>query len=100
MKIPSSVKVGWRNFTIEYCEERRDEKGNLLNGEIDLTNQIIYIDKNIIHDNVKIVTFLHECVHGILYGQGHLKWSDNEELVSAISEGLFQLMNDNPKLFT
>jgi hypothetical protein len=99
MKIPSTVKIGWRIYKIEMVEERRDEKGNLLNGEIDFTNHIIYIDKNISEDE-KEVTFLHEVRHGIFYGQGHLKWSENEELVSAVSEGSLQLMKDNPKLFT
>lgn len=99
MKIPSSVKVGWRNYSIEFGEERRNIKGEPISGEIDVLNHIIYIDKNI-YDKEKVLTFLHEVVHGIFYSQGHLKWSDNEELVSAISEGLFQLMNDNPKLFT
>jgi len=99
MKIPKNIKIGWRNYTIEYGEERRDEKGNLLNGEIDYTNHIIYIDKNIVDNKEKIITFLHETVHGILYSQGHLKWAENEELVSAISEGWFQLIEDNTKLF-
>lgn len=100
MKIPASVRIGWRDYTIEFGEERRNDKGTPLNGEIDFTNHIIYIDKNIVSNDEKILTFLHEIVHGIFYSQGHLKWADNEELVSAVSEGLFQLMNDNPKLFT
>lgn len=99
MKIPQSIKIGWRNYIVKFCEDRRDEEGNLLNGEIDYTNHVISIDKNIINEDEKIVTFLHEMIHGIFHNQGHLKWRDNENLVCAVSEGLFQIIKDNPKVF-
>jgi len=98
MKIPQNVKIGWRDYIIKSCEDKRDEGGNLLSGEIDYTNHIISIDKNLSEDE-KIVTFIHEMTHGIFHNQGNLKWRDNENLICAVSEGLFQVIKDNPGIF-
>jgi len=98
MKIPKQIKIGWRNYIVKSCEDKRDEGGNLLNGEIDYTNHIISVDKNLSEDE-KIVTLIHEMTHGIFHNQGNLKWRDNENLICAISEGLFQIIKDNPKVF-
>lgn len=99
MKIPKTIKIGWRTYTIQFTEERRNEKGDLLDGQIDFTNHVIYIYKNLPFEDEKIVAFLHEIIHGIFFSQGHSEWGDNEELVEAVSEGIFQVMSDNPNLF-
>jgi Zn-dependent peptidase ImmA (M78 family) len=99
MKIPKTIKIGWRTYTIKFVEQWRDETGELLDGFIDFNDHIIYINDNLNEDE-KVVTFLHEVEHGIFYSQGHLEWSENEELVTSISEGAFQLMKDNPKMFS
>jgi len=99
MKIPENVKIGWRNYLVKMVEERRDEEGELLSGQIDFTNHIIYIDNNLNIDE-QIVSFLHEVVHGIFYSHCHSDWGDNEDLVESVSEGLFQIMKDNPKIFS
>lgn len=99
MKIPETVKIGWRNYTVKMIDERRDETGQILDGEIDFSNRIIYIDKTQNIDE-QIVVFLHEVVHGIFKSQCHSDWGDNEDLIEAVSEGIFQLMKDNPKLFS
>jgi len=99
MKIPKTIKIGWRTYKVEFVDERRDETGNLLDGQIDYSNRIIYIDKNLPNEDEKIVTFLHEIVHGIFNSKNHPEWDDNETLVEAVSEGIFQIMKDNPKIF-
>jgi len=99
MKIPNNVKIGWRNYTVKMVEERRDETGQVLDGEIDFVNHIIYVDKTQDSDE-QIIAFLHEVVHGIFNAQCHSDWRDNEDLVEGISEGLFQLMKDNTKIFS
>jgi len=99
MKIPKNIKIGWRDYKIKFTEERRDDEGNLLDGEIDYLNHIIYIDNNLPSKEETIIAFLHEVVHGIFNSQCHSDWANNEDLVEAVSEGLFQLIVDNPKLF-
>lgn len=99
MKIPQTIKIGWRTYEIKMVEERRDEEGELLSGQIDLENHIIYIDNNLDNDE-KAVAFLHELTHGIFNSHCHSDWRDNEDLVESVSEGLYQVMKDNPKIFT
>jgi len=99
MKIPKNIKIGWRDYKVKFVEERRDEKGDYLDGEIDFLNHIIYIDDNLPSEDEKVIAFLHEVVHGIFNSQCHSDWCDNEDLVEGVSEGLFQLMRDNPKIF-
>ena len=96
MQIPNNIKVGWRNYTIEFVDEIDED---LSNGEINFNEQNIKINKNIKSIDEKNFTLLHEIIHGIFYSQGHSEWNDNEDLVDAISEGLFQVIKDNPKLF-
>ena len=100
MKIPKQIKIGWRDYSVEFTEERIDEEeGELLDGEIDFLNHIIYIDNNLYYEDEKVIAFLHEVIHGIFHYQCHSDWCNNEDLVEAVSEGLFQVMRDNPKLF-
>lgn len=98
MKIPKTIKIGWRNYTVKLVEDLQDDNGTPLNGQTDFTNHIIYIDKDI-QENEKLVTLLHEIQHCIYHAQGNCDWRDNEILVSANAEGFFQLMKDNPKVF-
>ena len=98
MKIPKTIKIGWRNYTVKFVEGIRDEKGEMLDGEIDFSNHIIYINDNL-NEEEKEVVFLHEITHGIFNDKCHSEWQDNEDLIETISEGIFQLMLDNPKLF-
>lgn len=100
MEIPNTIKIGWRTYTIKFVDDGiRDKKGNLLDGQIDFANRIIYIDSNIVYEDERIVTFLHEVVHAIFNNYCNSKWNDNEDLVECVAEGLFQLVRDNPKLF-
>lgn len=99
MKIPESVKIGWRNYIVKTVDERRDDKGDYLSGQIDFNTHIIYLDRNL-NDDEKAVAFLHELIHGIFNSHCHSDWTDNEDLVESVSEGLYQIMKDNPKLFT
>jgi len=99
MKIPQNIKIGWRNYSVKKIEGLVDENNEVLLGETDLTNHTIVLNKNVMDENEKMVTLFHEIFHCIFHGQSHMEWRDNEELVSAIAEGLFQLYKDNPKMF-
>ena len=100
MKIPNNIKIGWRDYTVEFIEERIDEDEELLDGEIDFSNHIIYINNDLLNEDEKIVTFLHEIIHGVFQSQGHSEWGSNEDLIEAVSEGLFLVMKDNPRVFS
>lgn len=43
MKIPKTIKIGWRIYEVKFInEEIRDKNGDLLDGQIDFNNHIIY----------------------------------------------------------
>jgi len=100
MNIPETVKIGWRNYLVAACTNRKDALEEVVAGEIDYDNHIIYLDETIVQPHQKQLTLLHEIIHGIFQYQGHTEWRKNEELIEAISEGLMQVILDNPKLFT
>jgi Zn-dependent peptidase ImmA (M78 family) len=98
MKIPKKVKIGWREFQINENEGKRDDNGSLLDGQISYEERTIYLNKDYGIEQEK-VSLLHEIMHGIFNKQGHSEWRTDENLVDAIAEGLYELINDNPELF-
>ncbi len=98
MNIPEKVKIGWRTYKINQGEHRATNDGETLAGEIDYDDNTIYIyDKQ--SEDVKIATLLHEILHGIFLFSGHTDWRTNEDLVSCISENLYQVIKDNSEMF-
>lgn len=98
MKIPKTIKIGWRTYTVKFVSDLVGDNGEILYGETDFTNYIIYINKDI-NKYEQEVTFLHEVKHCIYHSQGQIEWRDNEILISANAEGLYQFIRDNPKVF-
>jgi len=98
MNIPEVLKIGWRKYTIQEDKEKRDSAGDCLNGEIDYSGHVIYLNNEYSNEQMK-VTLIHEILHGIFYKQGHSEWCHNENLVNGLAEGLYELIIDNPNLF-
>lgn len=99
MKIPKQVKIGWRIYIVKLIPDLKDEKEEFIYGITDFVDKTIFINKDI-DENEKKATLLHEIFHCIYHAQSHTDWKDNEDLCNASAEGLFQLMKDNPKIFT
>lgn len=97
-EIPRTIKIGWREYTVREGEDKRNSEGEFLMGEIDYDKHVIFLDNTLLPDEKKCA-FLHEVVHGIFYSQVHTEWRKDEDLVSAIAEGLMNLTRDNPDLF-
>lgn len=98
MNIPEKVKIGWREYRIVQGEHRTADKGGDLYGEIKYEENEIYLYNRLSLDE-KAVTLLHEIVHGVLYLSGRNKERNDEGLVTAISENLYQVIKENPELF-
>lgn len=94
--IPDKVKIGWRTYAIEQAEHRSAEGGDLY-GAINYDDAKIYIYDKQSEEN-KIVTLLHEIIHGIFYLSGQKEWRENEQLVECLSENLYQVFKENPNL--
>jgi Zn-dependent peptidase ImmA (M78 family) len=99
MNIPDFLKLGWRKYKIELGEHRSGkELMSSLYGEIAYEDNKIYIYQQLDHDN-QCVTLLHEIIHWIFYNSGQPQFRNNEELVTMLSENLYQVIKENPILF-
>ena len=89
MKIPKSIKVGGRIYSIEFVKNLWRVSG--YKGHIIFDTQQIEIDS----DNGKADTstiFLHETIHAIdkIWGNNDM----SESQVNMIAEGLYQVLSD------
>jgi hypothetical protein len=96
--ISDKVKIGWREYIIKQGEHRTADNGGDLYGQIKYDDNEIYLYDKQTEEN-KHVTLLHEIIHGIFYMSGHSEWRGNEDLIECVSEGLYQVIRDNPGIF-
>lgn len=99
MNIPNTVKIGWRNYIVKQVDTLRDDNGQPLIGEIKYDFSRINLNCEY-PDDIRKVTLLHEIIHGIFCKAGHTDWRINEDLVDVIAEGLYEIILDNPEIFS
>ena len=97
LNIPKTLKIGWRNYTINQSEHKAGNNGGDLYGQIEYEKRQIYLYDKIDADE-KSVTVLHEVLHGIFYNMGNALRED-ENFVTALAENLYQVIKDNPEMF-
>lgn len=95
--IPDKIKINWRTYTIEQDEHRTSNNGDLY-GAITYEDNHIYIYDKLDADN-KWVSLLHEIVHAIFYFTGHSEYRKNEDLVTSLTENLYQVLRENKLRF-
>ncbi|MBQ9827629.1 MAG: hypothetical protein IJM62_02995 [Lachnospiraceae bacterium] len=95
MIIPDSVNILFKKYTVCRDNNMRDDKGNLLYGQIDHIEQLITLNENAGLEQQR-ATLMHEMVHGLddLYSIG-LK----EKQVEKLGTALYMLVRDNPEMF-
>ena len=95
MIIPDSVNILFKKYTVCRDNNMRDDKGNLLYGQIDHIEQMITLNEDAGLEQQK-ATLMHEMVHGLddLYSIG-LK----EKQVEKLGTALYMLVRDNPEMF-
>lgn len=93
------VKIGAITYTVEAANDLHytdgDSKKHGLNGEIKWATAKIRYDADLTEE-VRMVTVLHEAIHGILNNAGVV--GESETMVIALGYGLMALMRDNPAL--
>lgn len=96
MIIPDSAQILYKKYTVGFDSNVRDDKGDLLYGQIDHIEQLITLNEDAGLEQQK-ATLMHEMVHGLdeLYGIG-LK----EKQVEKLGVALYMLVRDNPGMFT
>lgn len=101
MKILKSVKVGGLVYEVVESADIANE-GNVW-GSTHMKKQKIFLDPDE-KDQKKEQTFLHEIMHAVWEGAGlNARYSKDqpkleEEIICALSHGLFQVLKDNDLL--
>lgn len=103
MNIPKTIKIGGHQYKVIFpytYTERYDRWG-----DCDDTMKIIRVTDSDgggakRADSSIIVTFIHEILHGIDCLTGHKMFSgeEGEKRIESLSEGIYQILVDNPKL--
>ena len=97
MKIPKSVKIGWRTYDVEFITpDTLEAQTNA--ARVHHENEKIYIANNLLDDE-KVCAFLHELMHCLFWQAGKVEHED-EWIVKCLENGLMSLLKDNPSLFS
>ena len=94
MRIPDTVKIGGIVYDVLRVSQTRLELQ--AEGNINFREQRITICDT--GKEYAKITFLHECVHGMLEALGHTAGDHDEVLVDGLAHQLYQLLEDNPQL--
>ena len=99
MKIPSKVRVGSIDYTINSKDERQILNTRQCYGVIDYEYHTIELDSGIQDGQGLERTFLHELVH-VIVKEHKIDLEDNfEEVTDKLAYGLHQVIRDNPSIF-
>lgn len=100
MRIPDKVRIGGIDYAIS-CEDTVRNSTTLLYGEINYSSSVIRISKTDASGfHKQCVTLWHEILHGVVEHLGiDLEHSTEEQIVTAISKGVYQVIQDNPSMF-
>lgn len=99
MKIPSKVRVGSIDYTINSKDERQILNTRQCYGVIDYEYHTIELDSGIQDGQGLERTFLHELVHAIVKEHKIDLEDDFEEVTDKLAYGLHQVIRDNPSIF-
>lgn len=90
MKIPKAIKVGGHTYEVVFCDNLWMSEGNIGQARHNLKQRIEIEPK--LHPEQIGCSFWHEVIHAInrIYNNNQMGEAD----VSAISEGLFQVLSD------
>ena len=94
MNIPSTIKVGYKDYKV-LSVEHLDDESNLLYGQVLYDKETIELANRYPENQMKC-TLIHELVHAV-DDMNDIKLS--EEQVIKLGTGLYQVIKDNPEMF-
>jgi len=96
ISLPSKIKVGSFDVHLSSKEGLSDIAGD--EGSYHASKQLIVLDETIVHHNNAYSCLLvwHEICH-VIYEQYMLKGLDEENHVNGFSQGIVQVLRDNPQ---
>ena len=89
------MKIGWRDYKVIF-EKDPEIDGEVIGGAINANTSVIKINTEFTGKASQKI-LIHEVVHGILFNAGKQTFSENEELVECIANGIMQVIYDNEK---
>lgn len=95
MIIPSHVKIGYKDYSVEQVDYLDDEV-KLLYGRVNYDAEVIKLC-NRYPENQRKCVLVHEIIHAI---DDMLEIDFKEEQVIKLAKGLYQVIKDNPLMFT
>lgn len=87
------IKIGYKNYEVEYKEKVYSEKPEELYGQINFSEDCIAIANKFSADQQRC-TLLHEVIHGVDNDRG-LALSEHQ--IEQLAIGLFQVIRENPQ---
>ncbi|AFC62008.1 hypothetical protein G166_gp76 [Clostridium phage phi8074-B1] len=91
------LKIGGLTYDLQLLDSPPKLNGNAVLGMINYDRQEIYIS-NEQHIETKLVTILHEILHGIVHDRNLPVGGNEENIVDGLSRGIYQILVDNPRL--
>ena len=97
MTLPTTIKVGGFIYRVQVVPHISETDSKVQTGVIDyLASEIRLLDKE--GWQARRQTLVHEVIHAILTYCGQYEANNNEEMIDALSNGLFQVLRENPEL--
>lgn len=97
MNIPESVKIGGYDYKVEHRDGPFPNGATVVDGLHDPTKTLISLSGEG-NQSYQDTVFLHELIHGIIYVYCDDK--QDEDFVEQFAKGLYQVLVDNPNIFT
>ena len=95
MKIPKSVKIGYKDFTVNMVDTDVVSENKVCYGSIDYNKGVINLST--LHSiDQQQCTFIHESLHGI---DEIAETELSEDQVRKLAKGIYQMIKDNPEVF-
>jgi len=101
MKIPETLRINGRDYKTK-SEERLNNGSVLAYGHCNWETGEIILEPNLQDHEGQCITYWHEILHILLHNAGieFDKPNEEEDIVIALSQGIYQVLQDNgAKLF-
>lgn len=94
--LPKIVNVQGIPYRVQKCDELTSD-GQAMDGVVTHSEALIQIDSGMALE-VEKRTLWHEIIHAMFKAQGHGAYRVDEDLITAIENGVVQLIKDNWEL--
>jgi len=99
MLIPKKVRIGGIDYKVIFKDNPLSDGGKSCYGLFDSEGCKIELNSDVGFPHERMcLTFLHEILHGVMFNTGE-EFEDEEKLVRVLSRGLYQVIQDNPRIF-